>query len=117
MSHSVWHRLVRPNNSQAQNTDPSKVIAMSTWDVDDLKTAVWNKNPNSLRNIDASDLKVYKNQASLAANESLKPWVRVTGLGQSYEDPVIIVVPLPSSRKTESITSPILMVFDFCSNF
>ncbi|KAJ3010938.1 UNVERIFIED_CONTAM: hypothetical protein HDU68_001909 [Siphonaria sp. JEL0065] len=99
MSHPIWHRLVHPDYSQVANTDPSKVIAMPAWDVDDLKTAVWKENESLLQpqQVVASGLKVYKNQASLTANEPLRVSANVAGLGQSDEDPVVIVVPSPIS--------------------
>ncbi|KAI9353447.1 hypothetical protein BDR26DRAFT_831739 [Obelidium mucronatum] len=99
MSHPIWYRLVCPDHGQVPNTDVSKVGGLAGCLVVHLKTAVWNKNEGLLKpqQIVSSGLKVYKNKASLAANEPLRVSASVAGLGQSYEDPVVIVVPAPTS--------------------
>ncbi|KAI9353469.1 hypothetical protein BDR26DRAFT_3046 [Obelidium mucronatum] len=101
MAHPIWYRLVHPDHRQLPNTDDDVFEDSTVTLVADLKTAVWNKNEGLLKplQVDASDLKVYKNQASLAANEPLRVSASVVGLGQSDEDPVVIVVPLPSSKE------------------
>ncbi|KAI9349581.1 hypothetical protein BDR26DRAFT_852392 [Obelidium mucronatum] len=95
MSHPIWYRLVHPDHSALPNTESSKVMPMPAWDVDDFKTAVWNKNESLLKpqQVVASGLKVFKNEASLSAKEALAVNESLQGLGCLSLDPVVVVVP------------------------
>ncbi|KAI9353448.1 hypothetical protein BDR26DRAFT_2101 [Obelidium mucronatum] len=112
MSHPIWYRLVHPDHSQLPNTDDDKLLLGSMADVVDLKQAVWKENECLLKpQVDSSGLKVYKNQASLAANEPLRVSASVAGLGQSYEDPVVIVVPVPLHSPTKNYKIDVTLKF------
>jgi hypothetical protein len=109
-----WYQLVESSTGQPYNeaTSVDQVSVASDADVDDLKEAVKDANPNNLSSLDASDLVVYKNKDAFDKRnvakdkeEPLEEDSLIRNLGATEEEALIVVVPsLPLDVVHESNT-------------
>lgn len=108
----VWFVLLDSATGQPyKGTTADKVAVSSSADVADFRNAVHLRNPNKLASVDAADLLVYKNKATFDAGSTathgenkdmkkeqsqslhLKSSCSLSGLGETEEDALIVVVP------------------------
>ena len=88
----IWYLLVDASGNAFKDATADKVSVPSDADIADLRKAVKAENVNKLAGVDASDLKVFKHKDGLSG-EPLKNSVAGTGLGQSEEDALLVLVP------------------------
>ena len=74
----IWFRLVESEGSKKSPVD--KVTIRSTADVADFRKAVKAKCPNTLKGIDAFNLKVFFNAETLKANSAMEEDAPITGM-------------------------------------
>ena len=115
----IWYLLVLADGTPFKNCTPAKVPVSSTADIDDLRNAVKLKNRNKLGKVDSSDLKVFKIEDELnedpiltvlqiekaVKGEWLKNSRAVTALGQSEENPLLVLVPELHPQPSRSLIS------------
>ena len=91
----VWYQLVDGTTGKSyRNSTPDKVTVDSDADIGDFRDAVKVKNADDLlRGISPSLLKVFKNIADLNSGTSLMSSLRVSGMGNSEGDALLVMAP------------------------
>ena len=94
----AWFRLFDEETGEDfQGTSADKVPVSASTDVADFRKAVKRDNPNNLSKVDASALKVYKNESTFrkGKEEALNPSHSLNDLGKSdsKDDALIVLVP------------------------
>ena len=95
MSTKIWYLLVLADGSAFNNSSAARVSAPTDAIIDDLRKAIKAENANKLANVDASDLKVFKNKAELSG-EPVDEETLVGDLGEEgkkKKDALLVLVP------------------------
>ena len=67
----IWYLLVDSHGAVYKDSSAAKVTLDDTADVDDLRKAIKNENPNKLSTIDSSDLKIYQTKEDFEGNKHI----------------------------------------------
>lgn len=93
MSSLVWFTLVDSEGQPFKDASPSKVHVPASSDVDDFRKAVKAEYANKLSSVDSGDLLVCENSAAFNESKYLEAYKPISGLGTSFEDALVVVVP------------------------
>ncbi|KAI9329882.1 hypothetical protein BDR26DRAFT_718506 [Obelidium mucronatum] len=96
----VWYRLVDADGEPHANTDATRAFVSETAIVDDLKTAVWDKNQKIIDGV-AGQLKVYSNKEDIGdRTKVLEADAPLKGMGEEEDTSLLVVVPdSPASKE------------------
>lgn len=98
----VWFKLIKGGEAE---DSADKVQLAEEADVADFREAVKAKRPNSLKNVDAADLVIYRDLDSLENRQKLDEEDKVSGIGKTKAEALLVVVPYedsPPSSPAES---------------
>ncbi|KAI9329881.1 hypothetical protein BDR26DRAFT_872063 [Obelidium mucronatum] len=102
----VWYRLVDADGEPHSNTDATRAFVAEAAIVDDLKTAVWDKNQKIIDGV-AGQLKVYSNKEDIGdRTKVLEVDAPLKGMGEGEDTSLLVVVPDSPASKKRRVEKP-----------